>query len=101
MKANTITDQSGKPSGVIITCPACGDEHVFDSRWTFNGDFDSPTFTPSMLARSGRKQDRVCHSFVTDGSIRFLGDCTHEHAGKTLELPDLREPWASVPRVAL
>ena len=28
----------------------------------------------------------VCHSFVTDGKIQFLGDCTHELAGQTVEL---------------
>ena len=31
----------------------------------------------------------VCHSFVTDGRIQFLGDCTHDLAGHTVELPDL------------
>lgn len=28
----------------------------------------------------------VCHSFVFDGEIRFLGDCTHALAGKTVPL---------------
>lgn len=28
-----------------------------------------------------------CHSFVTDGRIQFLGDCTHDLAGKTVDLP--------------
>ena len=27
-----------------------------------------------------------CHSFVTDGKIRFLNDCTHEMAGETVDL---------------
>ncbi|MGC4033677.1 MAG: hypothetical protein QM754_18485 [Tepidisphaeraceae bacterium] len=27
-----------------------------------------------------------CHSFVRDGQIEFLGDCTHELAGKTVPL---------------
>lgn len=29
----------------------------------------------------------VCHSFVIDGRIQFLGDCTHAFAGQTVELP--------------
>jgi hypothetical protein len=33
--------------------------------------------------------DRVCHSFVVDGRIQFLGDCTHHLAGQTVDLP----PW--------
>ena len=29
-----------------------------------------------------------CHSFIRDGKIQYLNDCTHEFAGKTVELPD-------------
>ena len=32
--------------------------------------------------------DAICHSFITDGSIEFLPDCTHELAGKTVPLED-------------
>ncbi len=28
------------------------------------------------------------HSFVVDGHIQFLGDCTHELAGQTVDIPD-------------
>ncbi len=31
-------------------------------------------------------KDEVCHSFVTDGQIQFLGDCTHKLAGQTVPL---------------
>jgi hypothetical protein len=31
----------------------------------------------------------VCHSFVTDGRIQLLGDCTHSMASQTVDLP----PW--------
>jgi hypothetical protein len=30
-----------------------------------------------------------CHSFVREGKIEFLNDCTHEHAGQTLDLLDV------------
>jgi len=31
----------------------------------------------------------VCHSYVTDGRIQFLADCTHALAGLTVDLPEL------------
>lgn len=30
-----------------------------------------------------------CHSFVTNGKIQFLNDCTHDLKGQTIELPEL------------
>jgi len=35
---------------------------------------------------------QVCHSFVTDGRIQFLGDCTHNLAGQTVDLPEITDP---------
>jgi hypothetical protein len=32
----------------------------------------------------------VCHSFIIDGRIQFLGDCDHELASQTVEIPDWR-----------
>jgi len=32
----------------------------------------------------------ICHSFVTAGKIKFLGDCTHALAGQTVDLPDMQ-----------
>lgn len=58
--------------------------------WGWNGDMLNPTFTPSIKVEWfwGQKQEpRVCHSFVEDGNIRYLGDCTHEFAGQTFRLP--------------
>jgi hypothetical protein len=31
----------------------------------------------------------VCHSFVSEGVIQFLDDCTHSLVGQSVELP----PW--------
>jgi hypothetical protein len=83
--------------------------------WGYNGNPERPTFTPSLLMRGGHyipghqgpscwctynaqriaegKKPAfatcfVCHSFVTDGRIQFLGDCTHDLAGQTVDLPD-------------
>jgi hypothetical protein len=75
-------------------CPGCEMVHRImhrpgpEPRWGWNGNLESPTFTPSVLVRySWSDGDRVCHSFVTDGRIQFLGDCTHALAGQTVDLP--------------
>lgn len=84
---------------VSFWCPGCDDAHqvVVESPngWGFNGDLERPTFTPSVLVRYGNRTDgplgvnAVCHSFVAEGRIQFLGDCTHHLAGQTVDLP----PW--------
>jgi len=71
-----------------LWCPGCDQAHAPNERWTYNGDPDRPTFTPSILVTGGSR-GLVCHSFVTDGRIQFLGDCTHALAGETVDLPDV------------
>jgi len=107
----------GGDDRLAFRCPGCGYEHVISigegpgPRWGYNGNQDAPTFTPSVLVKSGhyvpdyrgdcwctfeQREGRpapfkcgVCHSFVRDGMIQFLGDCTHELAGKTVPLPEI------------
>ncbi|HWU21104.1 MAG TPA: DUF6527 family protein [Nocardioides sp.] len=100
---------------VMFRCPGCDDNHTVRINcadgWDFNGNLEHPTFTPSVLVHAvqwpeasgpvvgDRRRDRhpgvqpgeqtVCHSFVTEGRIQFLGDCTHQLAGQTVDLP----PW--------
>jgi hypothetical protein len=79
---------------VAFHCPGCDTLHpvVVDGphAWTYNGDPDAPTFSPSVLVRFGGEPDSArCHSFVESGRIRFLSDCTHDLAGQTVDLPDL------------
>ena len=60
--------------------------------WNWNGDAVNPTFSPSILTRLPWGQERQeirNHVFVRNGMIQYLGDCTHEYAGKTIELPRL------------
>lgn len=56
--------------------------------WEWNKSVESPTLRPSILTKwyEGDKISQVCHSYVTDGKVQFLSDCTHEHAGKTMDL---------------
>lgn len=81
----------------LFYCVACKMVHGISfgdgpgPRWGFNGSAERPTFTPSVLARFNWKDKPVvCHSYVTDGHIDYLGDCTHEYAGKKIELPEFR-----------
>lgn len=78
---------------VTIYCPACKTHHAFDSRWSFNGDYDNPTFTPSMLVNGSKEHQSPgsprCHSFVVNGRIQYLSDCMHDMAGQTIELPEI------------
>lgn len=85
---------------LLFHCPGCESAHMVrvaspgvPGGWTFNGDHDRPTFSPSVLVTyngSDAGQDgappAICHSFVTDGQIQFLGDCTHALAGQTVPL---------------
>lgn len=99
----------------IFFCPGCKCAHgVWTTKkngvgavWTFNGNMEKPTFAPSILvswtsghppvtpenmAEYERKpwpqtdKQNVCHSYVKDGAIQFLGDCTHEFAGQTIPM---------------
>jgi hypothetical protein len=93
-KVREFTNQDGKHSGWAIFCPACEHIHLFDERWTFNGDMERPTFSPSMLVHEHPYGDGVmprCHSFVTDGKIAYCGDSGHKLAGQTVDLPDYQE----------
>jgi hypothetical protein len=91
---------------ISFICPGCGIRHAVNvegpkgPHWGWNGDYVKPTFTPSVLVTGFIPSDNpdefddatkdkpfTCHSFVTDGCIRYLGDCTHKMANLTVPLP--------------
>jgi hypothetical protein len=81
---------------VSFVCPGCERRHHLPVNrherpsWSWNGDVERPTLSPSILATLDRPtRSEVCHSFVRDGRIEFLGDCTHALAGKTVDLPEI------------
>lgn len=93
--------RSAEGGHLLFWCPGCDGAHMIRVKqgegpgWGYNGDPERPTFTPSVLvtyngsdAGKGDAPPAVCHSFVTDGRIQFLGDCTHALAGQTVDLPD-------------
>ena len=105
---------------LAFMCPGCKETHAIyhgegvGARWGWNGNADKPTFTPSVLVRSGhyapgyqdscwctwhrdhpdksvRFSCKQCHSFIVDGNIQFLSDCSHELAGQTVPLSEFTE----------
>lgn len=102
MKIRTTND-----GRLLFYCKGCEKHHGVNSTWSFNNDFEKPTFSPSVLVTgvqditeeehdlimSGvdvEPRRFVCHSFVTDGKIQYLNDCTHEYAGQTIELENIK-----------
>jgi len=107
--------RSGEDGRLMFRCPGCNEIHTIQHgvgigpRWTWNGDVNYPTFSPSilvtgMLPMTEEQHEAYelgyglpepipmrCHSFVADGKIQFLTDCTHALAGSTVELP----PWVT------
>jgi len=115
-KISSYKDGNGN-KGYHFHCEGCNSAHGIFVKgsgvpiWGFNGNEEKPTFSPSVLVRwvsipenpkkdengkhflglDGRikgAQDEVCHSFVTDGKIKYLDDCTHHLKGQTVELLD-------------
>lgn len=95
---------------IHFMCPACKRVHSFrvtapSDNWTYNGNPESPTFSPSLKetyngwvpaydgSRGMVRKEQICHLYLTDGVITYQSDCTHDMAGATIALPD----WDSVP----
>jgi hypothetical protein len=100
---------------IAFWCPGCKEAHQIKVQvdgkagpvWSWNQCTDVPTFEPSInvtgyerltdeqhqalmegSATNFEPKPLVCHTFVRNGRIQFLGDCTHALAGKTVLLPD-------------
>lgn len=80
---------------VMFRCPGCDDIHMINrDMWSYDGNANLPTINPSILVRSviqvaGSNVDRKCHSFVREGMIQYLPDCSHHLRGQTVALPIL------------
>lgn len=96
---------------VAFYCPGCGESHMVDTKkWSVN--LETGTISPSVLVRGKRMPDNPernpdgsyvtdsngmikgwyelrCHSFVKNGSIQYLSDCTHKLAGKTVPMEEI------------
>jgi len=84
--------------------------HIMPDSWQFDGNVESPTFTPSFkhegLKRifvngnwtgewvrdgAGNTVPYICHYVITAGELQFMSDCTHAMAGNKIPLPLLPE----------
>lgn len=97
-------------------CPGCEEMHLVGTTWQWDGNLEAPTVSPSLLITSGHYCSRWkpgdscwctynaehaddpagfvcerCHTFIKNGEIEFLPDCSHALAGKTLPIPPLPE----------
>lgn len=97
-------------NGYMHYCPACDELHPLPNSWTFNGNLNKPTFTPSFKHeglkcvfvegkwtgewqrdQAGNPIKFVCHYILTDGILNYCGDCTHALSNMKVELPNLPE----------
>lgn len=83
---------------IYFHCPGCNMLHPYRVKgeaqgpmWNWNGNIESPTFAPSLLVNPGDASS-ICHLFITNGKIEFLGDCFHNLRGTTVEMVDIPEP---------
>lgn len=81
-------------------CPGCRMVHQIaveqpfrnGARWSWNGNAEAPTFTPSIRilgTRTGGGDFSICHYFIRAGRIEFCPDSRHSLAGQTVDLPDM------------
>lgn len=89
MKVKPDTTVAGAPQRYRFECPGCGHSHVFDATWIYDGNAEKPTVSPSLLVTYTGEEPSRCHSYIRDGRIQFLTDCTHALRGQTVDLPDV------------
>jgi hypothetical protein len=82
---------AGAPA-VLFHCPGCDMTHQVQfagaTHWVMDGTPDHPTFWPSIkVTRPTMLADEICHSFITEGMITFLDDCTHALKGQKIPMP--------------
>ncbi|WP_417615282.1 DUF6527 family protein [Parasphingorhabdus sp.] len=94
--------------GYLIWCPGCGEPHIVavekplgnGASWSFDGNLEKPTFSPSLLVMTGSAVDpnfkdepddppTICHSFIRNGNWEYCSDSKHALSGQTVPVP----PW--------
>lgn len=81
----------------MFWCPACQCGHGVwttspngktGARWKFDGNFESPTISPSLLIHHGKDGKEICHVVVSCGVINYCSDCTHAFASKSIPMEE-------------
>ena len=111
-----ISEVENRKGMHLFWCPGCKCCHYIAISendcgfpiWKWNGDVEKPTISPSIkvtynhpkgygkgnnapIGWNGEEVTEVCHSFIRDGKIQYLSDCTHEFAGKTVDMVDFND----------
>jgi hypothetical protein len=108
----TVNDHGVRYTSLVFVCPGCvagardngypgyeglhmlpvNSPNIGKPSWDFDGNFDLPTLSPSILTKGGYLKG-VCHSFLKEGIFQFLSDCDHPLKDQFVPIPDLPE-WA-------
>jgi hypothetical protein len=113
MKTDLVDDGSGGKL-LMFWCEGCRTHHgprvqagsTPGPVWDWNWDRERPTIQPSILVQgteSPTDEDLArmragetveprplrCHSFLTDGRLQYLGDCSHALAGTIVDLKEM------------
>lgn len=86
-KATHVTLHIPGPTGLLTLPVIQSGARAGTGCWTWNGSTEAPTLRPSVLTVG---HDFQCHSWINDGAAQFLADCSHDMAGKTVPLLDVR-----------
>lgn len=72
-------------------CPACQGWHSVNSSWSWNMSLCSTTINPSIKVTGVNEQGNqtICHLYVRDGWLEYLGDCTHQMANQKIKMSDV------------
>lgn len=92
-ESNVLQPILNKEGNYIFYCPGCEVNHLVSTvpkvgtYHTLTGSLAKPTIRASVMVLGNKKRgvDR-CHSFITDGVIEYLDDCTHALAGKKIPM---------------
>lgn len=93
------------PEGYVHWCPGCAPiagrsplhaisvdtpNAMTGARWTFDGNLDAPTFSPSINCVG------QCHYFIVGGRISYCADSAHALAGQTVPMVPIGADWEPV-----
>lgn len=85
-EATHVTIKIPGPSGTLTLPVIQHGTREGTGCWTWNGSTEAPTLRPSVLTVG---HDFRCHSWINNGKVQFLSDCSHEFIDKTMDLLDV------------
>lgn len=98
LTVHPFVGQNGPAKMYYFYCPACDERHgytVIDGDeaegkigWAFDGNLETPTFSPSLQLLTAERKT-TCHLHVRAGMIEYCGDAPHAMAGERVPMVDL------------